>query len=114
MGVVVKLENGSYRLYLKGASEILTKLCTRHVIVSPGANQASDEDATVETIEIDAYAEVNVSCTIIFYANQSLRTITICYRDFPIWPPPGLHRNEDDDVCRSISPFSCLNLLIII
>jgi Ca2+-transporting ATPase len=104
MGVVVKLENGSHRLYVKGASEILTKLCIRHVVVSPSANQANDEDATVETIEIDAYAEVNASRTIIFYANQSLRTIAICYRDFPMWPPPGSHRNGDEDVCRSISP----------
>ena len=48
MGVVVKLESGSHRLYVKGTSEILTKLCTRHVVVSPDANQASDEDATVE------------------------------------------------------------------
>lgn len=106
MGVVVKLENGSYRLYLKGASEILTKLCIRHVVVSPNANQASDEDAPIETAEIDAYAEVNVSRTIIFYANQSLRTLAICYRDFAIWPPPGLHRNVDEDVCPSISPTS--------
>lgn len=98
MGVVVKLENGNYRLYLKGASEILAKLCNRHVVVSPNANQTSDEDATVETAELDAYAEVNVSRTIIFYANQSLRTIAICYRDFTIWPPPGLHRNVDEDV----------------
>lgn len=103
MGVVVRLEDGNHRLYLKGASELLTKLCIRHVVVSPNANQASDEDATVETAEIDTYAEVNVSRTIIFYANQSLRTMAICYRDFTTWPPPGLHRNMDDDVCPSIS-----------
>lgn len=99
MGIVVKLEDGSHRLYVKGASEILTKRCIRHVVVSPAANQASDEDAAVETMEIDAYAEGNVSRTIIFYANQSLRTIAICYRDFPVWPPPGFHRNKDNDVC---------------
>lgn len=99
MGVVVQLEDGSHRLYVKGASEILTKLCVRHVVVSPKANQDSDEDATVETMAIDTYAEVNVSRTIIFYANQSLRTLAICYRDFAVWPPPGLHRNAEEDVC---------------
>lgn len=102
MGVVVKLDNGSHRLYVKGASEILTKLCLRHVVVSPDADQASDEDAIVETAEIDTYAEVNVSRTIIFYANQSLRTVAVCYRDFPTWPPPGSHRNVDGDVCSLI------------
>ena len=106
MGIIVRLRNGSYRLYVKGASEILTKLCIRHVVASPDANQASDEDSAVGTAEIDAYGEVNVSRTIIFYANQSLRTIAICYRDFATWPPPHLHRNADEDVCRSISSFS--------
>ncbi|KAG6375197.1 hypothetical protein JVT61DRAFT_3408 [Boletus reticuloceps] len=98
MGVVVKLRDGSHRLYIKGASKILAKLCVRHVVVSQDANQASDEDITVETMAIDTYAEANVSRTIIFYANQSLRTITICYRDFAIWPPPGVHLNGDEDV----------------
>ncbi|KAF8552699.1 calcium-translocating P-type ATPase [Imleria badia] len=83
MGVVVKLRGGSNRLYIKGASEILTKF---------------DKDATVKTMTIDTYAEANMSQTIIFYANQSLRTITICYRDFAIWPPPGVHLNGDEDV----------------
>ncbi|KAG8728010.1 hypothetical protein FRC12_022104, partial [Ceratobasidium sp. 428] len=31
MGVVVRTSNGKWRLYLKGASEILTKMCKRHV-----------------------------------------------------------------------------------
>ncbi|KAG6380528.1 Ca-transporting ATPase [Boletus reticuloceps] len=97
MGVVVKLRDGSHRLYIKGASEILAKLCVRHVVVSQDANQASDEDTTVETMAIDTYAEANVLWTIIFYANQSLRTITICYCDFAIWPPPGVHLNGDED-----------------
>ena len=112
MGVVVRLENGGHRLYVKGASEILTKLCTRHVVVSSDANQASDEDTTVETMAIDAYAEANVSRTIIFYANQSLRTIAICYRDFSLWPPPGSHRNEEEEVCQSIFPSFCLLIII--
>lgn len=106
MGVVVKLENGSHRLYVKGASEILTKLCVRHVVVGPDAEQGDDEDAIVETAEIDMYAEANVSRTIIFYANQSLRTVAICYRDFAVWPPPGLYRDVDEDVCCSALPSS--------
>ncbi|KAF9223507.1 Ca-transporting ATPase [Gyrodon lividus] len=98
MGVVVKLENGGYRLYVKGASEILTKLCTRHVVVSPDTNQVGDEDATVETAEIDTFSQENISRTIIFYANQTLRTIAVCYRDFSTWPPPGMHTNDDGEM----------------
>ncbi|KIJ66705.1 hypothetical protein HYDPIDRAFT_26133 [Hydnomerulius pinastri MD-312] len=108
MGVVVKLENGSYRLYVKGASEILTKLCTRHVVVSSDADQTVDENAVVETAEIDQSSEANISRTIIFYANQTLRTIAVCYRDFPSWPPPGTSKNDDgeipyDDIARELT-----------
>ncbi|KAF8837766.1 Ca-transporting ATPase [Paxillus ammoniavirescens] len=98
MGVVVKLENGGYRLYVKGASEILTKLCTRHVVVSPDANQVGDESAAVETVEIDTSSQENISRTIIFYANQTLRTIAVCYRDFATWPPPRMPMNDDGEI----------------
>ncbi|KAH7884640.1 Ca-transporting ATPase [Phlebopus sp. FC_14] len=98
MGVVVKLQNGSYRLYVKGASEILTKLCTRHVVVHADADQNGDADADVETAEIDKLAEENISRTIIFYANQTLRTIALCYRDFSIWPPADSHAAQLDEV----------------
>jgi Ca2+-transporting ATPase len=87
MGVVVKLMNGRARLYLKGASEILSKKCTRHVIVSKDASQRGGHDEEVETTEIDELASDNISRTIIFYANQTLRTIALCYRDFESWPP---------------------------
>jgi len=36
MGIVVRLQSIRYRLFPKGASEILTKKCTRYVIVSAG------------------------------------------------------------------------------
>ena len=43
-------------------------------------------------------AEENISRTIIFYANQTLRTIALCYRDFESWPPKGLHRDDAGEV----------------
>jgi len=76
MGVVVKIEGG-YRLYVKGASEILTNLCTRHIVVSRNRITAMDENAPVETTNIDMDAKENISRTIIFYANQTLRMIAI-------------------------------------
>ncbi|KAG2147638.1 hypothetical protein DEU56DRAFT_730809 [Suillus clintonianus] len=93
MGVVVKLKQG-YRFYVKGASEILTKLCTRHVVV----HQQGGTSTGVQTAEIDGFSEENITRTIIFYANQTLRTIGLCYRDFPTWPPPGIQVSAIDEV----------------
>ncbi|KAM5537221.1 hypothetical protein V8D89_009154 [Ganoderma adspersum] len=94
MGVVVRLDKRHYRVYLKGASEILTKLCKRHIVVERGSKQTGE----VETIEIDESARDNMQRTIIFYANQMLRTIAICYRDFESWPPAGVHAESVDEV----------------
>jgi Ca2+-transporting ATPase len=98
MGVVVKLRHGGggrergWRVYLKGANEILTKRCTRHVVVrEDGAPNGAGEDKEVETQEIDALAKDNI----LFYANQTLRTIAICYRDFRSWPPKGMEFGPD-------------------
>ncbi|KAL1949633.1 hypothetical protein VTO73DRAFT_8514 [Trametes versicolor] len=93
MGVVVRLPGGRARLYLKGASEILTKSCTRHVVVERGS---ADKD--VQTLELDDLARDNISRTIIFYANQTLRTIAVCYRDFESWPPAGVQAESEDEV----------------
>ena len=96
MGVVVRLRQGHYRLYLKGASEILTKRCSSHIIVhKPGEGRA---DEPIETKEIDALASDNISRTTIFYANQTLRTIALCYRDFDVWPPKGARFTSPDEV----------------
>ncbi|KAI8460792.1 hypothetical protein BY996DRAFT_8463651 [Phakopsora pachyrhizi] len=87
MGVVVKLSSGGYRLYLKGASEVLTKLTSHYVLVS---NRVMDEENSrggVLTKEFDSETKDNISRTIIFYANQALRTIALCFRDFDSWPP---------------------------
>src|ERR1700761_3719160 len=92
MGVVVSLggegEKRRYRLYLKGASEILMKRCTRHVVVGDrGKDRTSIEDnETVQTEEIDELEMDNISRTIIFYANQMLRTIALCYKDLDDYP----------------------------
>ncbi|KZS94160.1 calcium-translocating P-type ATPase [Sistotremastrum niveocremeum HHB9708] len=95
MGVVIKTPQGKWRLYLKGASEILSKRCTSHVEVRPphaeGGELASDSH---DIIPIDELSRDNISRTIIFYANQTLRTIALCYRDFDSWPPFGGDEEE--------------------
>ena len=93
MGVVVRVGD-EYRLYVKGASEILVKNCSTHIVVS----QNSETDAEIETTEFTEATDTNISKTIIFYANQSLRTIALCYRDFESWPPPGAKGRAADDV----------------
>ncbi|KAF5392317.1 hypothetical protein D9757_001407 [Collybiopsis confluens] len=96
MGVVVST-GGRYRFYVKGASEILSKKCTRHIVVGrPGQDKPTSEE--IETHAIDELAADNISRTIIFYANQMLRTISVCYRDFEQWPPTGMRVDEEGEV----------------
>lgn len=99
MGVVVKLPNHGWRLYLKGASEILTKKCTKHVVVAkPGDSKPT---GALEYRDIDELASDNISRTIIFYANQTLRTIALCYRDFDTWPPKNVQYTAVDEASTS-------------
>jgi len=102
MGCVVRLPDGSYRLYIKGASGVLARKCTRHVVVyhdtaneAPGGNE-------VETVPIGEIEEDNISRTITFYASQALRTIALCYRDFPYWPPQGARLLDKDEASKPI------------
>ncbi|KAJ7837021.1 Ca-transporting ATPase [Mycena olivaceomarginata] len=85
MGVVVRTPKGMFRLYLKGASEILSKKCVQHVV-------------EIETAPIDELADDNITRTTIFYANQMLRTIALCYRDLESWPPKDTTQNEQNEV----------------
>ena len=110
MGVVVSLggegEKRRYRVYLKGASEILMKRCTRHVVVGDRGKDSTgiEDDGIVQTEEIDALEMDNISRTIIFYANQMLRTIALCYRDLDDYP------SWDEEVCSCLIPtFYCIN-----
>lgn len=103
MGVVIKLPSGQYRFYAKGASEILSKRCDSHVVVRKGDGAV---EGPVEIVPIDDLARENISRTIIFYANQTLRTIALCYRDFPSWPPTDMELNEEREVSELlVSPF---------
>lgn len=103
MGVVVRMEGGGCRLYVKGASEILTKKCTRHVVVAQNSGQNAGNE--VETQAIGEKEKDNIARTIIFYANQTLRTIALCYRDFESWPPAG--KKNDENEVRCVHTFRC-------
>ncbi|KAH9024005.1 Ca-transporting ATPase [Lactarius deliciosus] len=100
MSCVVRLTDGGHRLYVKGASEVLARKCTRHVVTyraneAPGSNE-------VETAPIGEMEEDNISHTIASYASQSLRTIALCYRDSPYWPPQGARLLGKDEASKSV------------
>jgi len=95
MGVVIKLPNGHYRFHVKGASEILAQRCNYHVVVDKDNN--SDTNASVQIRPIDKHARENINRSMIFYANQSLRTIALCYKDISTWPPAGLTLSNSDE-----------------
>jgi Ca2+-transporting ATPase len=87
MGVAVKLENGKYRLYVKGASEILLAHCTE--VIRDPTKQVSSTSMTADN-------RATLSNLIASYAERSLRTIGLVYRDFDRWPPRQARRAEGD------------------
>lgn len=82
MGAVQKLSDGTYRLLVKGASEILLSYSSSIAI---GA-----ENVAMNSFHTNRIAEVIES-----YAKQSLRTIGLIYKDFPQWPPRGTENPDD-------------------
>ncbi|GAA97755.1 hypothetical protein E5Q_04434, partial [Mixia osmundae IAM 14324] len=91
MGVVVALATGGYRFYIKGASEIVTARCASAIV----ADQSSDH---VQTNPLTRAQKANLDRTIMAYANSSLRTIAMAYKDFEQWPPASLATAEDGSV----------------
>lgn len=93
MGVVVKKQDGTgYRFFVKGASEVITALCAD--VVDIPRNGPSTEVVTHAVSEAD---RANLTRTIAFYANQTLRTLGLAYRDYEQWPPVGATFVDNDD-----------------
>jgi Ca2+-transporting ATPase len=89
MGTVVELD-GLRRLYVKGASEVLLRKCTRSM-------QSSTEKGVWDT-ELTTDNAESLNRIITSYASHSLRTISLAYRDFQQWPPPGARIVDDGEV----------------
>ena len=85
--IVIKLANGKFRVFAKGASEILLAKCS-----STLENTSEGEPAAVPLTETDREM---FNTIISSYAGQTLRTIGSSYRDFESWPPEGA-ASEDD------------------
>ena len=84
--IAIKLARGGYRVYVKGASEILLEKCTS-VVSKPSSQDVNSEYMS----EAD---KKMFGATISSYAGQTLRTIGSSYRDFDSWPPPGAESSE--------------------
>lgn len=85
--VAIKLGENKYRLFVKGASEILLAKCDR--IISDATKELADVAMTDDNR--DALERL-----ITTYASRSLRTIGLVYRDFESWPPRDVKKVEDD------------------
>lgn len=89
MGAVMKLPNGSHRLLVKGASEIL--LSYSSTLALPTDNVPLDESRTK-----------HIAHVIDSYAQQSLRTIGLIYKDFGEWPPRGVENQDDPSLVADL------------
>ncbi|OBT89215.1 hypothetical protein VE02_04275 [Pseudogymnoascus sp. 03VT05] len=104
MAVVTQLPNGWYRIYLKGAPEIVLEKSSR--VTSKTASQLS-EDVHLTKDKLDM-----VTGAINEYASQSLRTLGFSYRDLPSWPPLGYEVGEVsfDDIFADMTLLGVLGL----
>jgi Ca2+-transporting ATPase len=87
MASVVRLFDGTYRVYMKGAPEILLDKCTQIIAGTTGP---------VKSIKLTKGNRHSLASLIDKYASNSLRTLGIVYRDFEYWPPYGARSYEDD------------------
>lgn len=70
MSTIVKLTNERFRIYTKGASEIVLGLCSRYI-----TNE-------MQIVQIDSAMRNDLNAHIDYMAQKGLRTICIAYNDF--------------------------------
>ncbi|THC90505.1 hypothetical protein EYZ11_010031 [Aspergillus tanneri] len=78
---------GVFRMYMKGAPEVLLAKCSRIV-----KDATSDLD---QTAPVNDYYDL-LSQAMHHYSDQALRMIGLAYQDFPAYPPPGVGRIDDE------------------
>lgn len=71
MSIIIKLDDGSYRLHTKGASEIVLGFCT-HYLTQEGKSVEITDEKRKELEEV-----------IVQMASSGLRTMCIAYKDMP-------------------------------
>lgn len=93
MASVVPLPSGKFRVYVKGASEIMLDKCSKIVADAGGAGAIEISTANMMDKDRELAQE-----TIAAYARRSLRTIACTYRDFDSWPPEGSASDDDPTI----------------
>ncbi|KAK9366568.1 hypothetical protein V1509DRAFT_654609 [Lipomyces kononenkoae] len=105
MGVVITVPDGNgsikYRLFVKGASEIVLAPAITSVVAGKDVHVDEKDpifldESGVSFTELTQGRRSYVEQLINSYAEKSLRTIGMAYRDFLTWPPPGVNVIEDD------------------
>ena len=87
MGIVIK-RKGSYRLLVKGASEIMLAKATQTI--------ADFHSENYDITSLGEESRQHLANLIDEYAQHSLRTIGMLYKDFAEWPPAGARTLEED------------------
>lgn len=95
MGVVIRQSDGSFRLLVKGAAEIMLYQSS-NVISELPAPQLQPNILTPK-------AKSEILNTINSYAKRSLRSIGMVYKDFECWPPQGAKTMEEDKSCADFN-----------
>lgn len=104
MSTVIKKKDGGFRIFTKGASEIVLSKCS-HIVHK---NNSDDPDKMVTPIGFSEDDLNNVIHTVIEpMASNGLRTICIAYRDFP--EDMGVPDWEDEDAI--VKDLTCLAIV---
>jgi P-type Ca2+ transporter type 2C len=87
MAAVVKKDDKTWRMFLKGAPEIVIAHC-KQVVENPAGK--------LNGVPLSQEQSSEIKSVISTYASLSLRTIALAYRDFDSWPPKNCRRQPDD------------------
>lgn len=87
MSWAIPIEEGGYRLYCKGASEVILARCSKYV-------SGSCSDTVLTSEDMEAYSEKSLS-----YARRGMRCLAVAYRDLPegfdLEASSTTHKNSD-------------------
>ncbi|TWU74252.1 hypothetical protein ED733_004458 [Metarhizium rileyi] len=105
MATVTAQPNKSYRVYLKGAPEIVLGKCGR--VLRSATTPPPWQNATLTPQDRESVLQAVNS-----YGKQSLRTISFAYRDYVSWPPDNTS-TEDELWQQALTGMTFLGTLAI-